>query len=47
MLEIDFSQSDDELRSILETYRVIAMVDESNNHCYNIYQVTQYLKELR
>jgi predicted CoA-binding protein len=46
MLEIDFSHSDEELRRILETCRVVAMVGESNDHYYTSYQVAQYLKEM-
>ena len=46
MLEIDFSHSDAELRKILETSRVVAMVGESNDHYYSSYQVAQYLKQM-
>ena len=46
MLEIDFNHSDEELRKILETSRVVAMVGESNDHYYSSYQVAQYLKEM-
>ena len=46
MLEIDFSHSDEELRKILETSRVVAMVGESNDHYYSSYQVAQYLKRM-
>ena len=46
MLEIKFSESDDELRQILEGARVIAVVGESNDHYYTSYQVAQYLKHL-
>jgi predicted CoA-binding protein len=45
MLDIDFNHSDEELRDILETSRVVAMVGESNDHYYSSYQVAQYLKE--
>lgn len=46
MLEIDFNHSDEELRKILKTSRVVAMVSESNDHYYTSYQVAQYLKEM-
>ena len=46
MLEIKFSESDDELRQILEGARVIAVVGESNDHYYTSYQVAQYLKHM-
>ena len=46
MLEIDFNHSDEELRKILDTSRVVAMVGESNDHYYTSYQVAQYLKEM-
>jgi uncharacterized protein len=46
MLEIDFNHSDADLRKILETSRVVAMVGESNDHYYSSYQVAQYLKEM-
>lgn len=46
MLEIDFNHSDAELREILETSRVVAMVGESNDHYYSSYQVAQYLREM-
>lgn len=46
MLEIDFNHSDADLRKILETSRVVAMVGESNDHYYTSYQVAQYLKEM-
>jgi len=46
MLEIDFNHSDAELRKILDTSRVVAMVGESNDHYYTSYQVAQYLKEM-
>src|SRR4030095_7953378 len=46
MLEIDFSHSDEELRRILETSRVVAMVGESNDHYYTSYQVAQYVKQM-
>jgi predicted CoA-binding protein len=46
MLEIDFSHSDEELRRILETSKVVAMVGESNDHYYTSYQVAQYLREM-
>jgi predicted CoA-binding protein len=46
MLEIDFNDSDEELREILESSRVVAMVGESNDHYYSSYQVAQYLKEM-
>jgi predicted CoA-binding protein len=44
MLDIDFSDSDEELRTILERSRVIAMVGESNDHYYTSYQGAQYLR---
>ena len=46
MLDIDFNDSDGELRHILEESRVIAMVGESNDHYYTSYQVAQYLKQM-
>ena len=46
MLEIDFNDSDEELREILGQSRVIAMVGESNDHYYTSYQVAQYLKKM-
>jgi predicted CoA-binding protein len=46
MLDIDFSDSDEELREILGQSRVIAMVGESNDHYYTSYQVAQYLKKM-
>ena len=46
MLDIDFSHSDQELRQILETAQVIAIVGESNDHYYTSYQVAQYLKSM-
>ncbi len=46
MLDIDFNDSDEELRKILEQSRVIAMVGESNDHYYTSYQVAQYLKKM-
>jgi len=46
MLDIDFDDSDEKLRDILEKSRVIAMVGESNDHYYSSYQVAQYLKEM-
>lgn len=46
MLDIDFNDSDEELRNILERSRVIAMVGESNDHYYTSYQVAQYLKDM-
>lgn len=45
MLDVDFDDSDEELREILENSRVVAMVGESNDHYYSSYQVAQYLKE--
>lgn len=45
MLDIDFDDSDEDLRGILTDARVIAMVGESNDHYYSSYQVAQYLKE--
>jgi predicted CoA-binding protein len=45
MLDIDFDDSDEDLRKILEESHVIAMVGESNDHYYSSYQVAQYLKE--
>lgn len=45
MLDIDFDDSDEDLRNILEESHVIAMVGESNDHYYSSYQVAQYLKE--
>lgn len=46
MLDIDFNDSDEELRQILEGSSVIAMVGESNDHYYTSYQVAQYLKAI-
>ncbi|HMD90490.1 MAG TPA: CoA-binding protein [Anaerolineaceae bacterium] len=46
MLEIDFNDSDEDLRDILENSRVVAMVGESDDHYYSSYQVAQYLKEM-
>ena len=46
MLDIDFNDSDEELREILAQSRVIAMVGESNDHYYTSYQVAQYLKKM-
>ncbi|MDR3577835.1 MAG: CoA-binding protein [Anaerolineaceae bacterium] len=46
MLEVDFDNKDEDLRRILETSHVIAMVGESNDHYYSSYQVAQYLKEM-
>ncbi len=45
MLDIDFDDSDEDLRGILTDSRVIAMVGESNDHYYSSYQVAQYLRE--
>lgn len=45
MLDIDFDDSDQKLREILEDSRVIAMVGESNDHYYSSYQVAHYLRE--
>jgi predicted CoA-binding protein len=46
MLEIDFDNSDQKIRDILEKSAVVAMVGESNDHYYTSYQVAQYLKEM-
>ena len=46
MLDIDFNNSDEDMRKILEKCRVIAMVGESNDHYYTSYQVAQYLKQM-
>src|SRR5689334_10506416 len=46
MLDIDFNDSDEELREILGQSQVIAMVGESNDHYYTSYQVAQYLKKM-
>ena len=46
MLDIDFDDSDEKLRDILEKSSVIAMVGESNDHYYSSYQVAQYLKQM-
>jgi len=46
MLDIDFNDSDEDMRHILEQSRVIAMVGESNDHYYSSYQVAQYLKAM-
>ena len=46
MLDLDFDDSDEDLRVILEGSTVVAMVGESNNHYYTSYQVAQYLKEM-
>jgi predicted CoA-binding protein len=43
MLDID--SSDEELRQILLSSPVIAIVGESNDHYYTSYQVAHYLKE--
>ena len=43
MLNIDIS--DEELREILLSSAVIAIVGESNDHYYTSYQVAHYLKE--
>ncbi len=45
MLDIDFDDSDEDLRGILEGSRVIAMVGASKDHYYSSYQVARYLKE--
>ena len=42
----EFSSSDKQLRQILETAQVIAVVGESNDHYYTSYQVAQYLKQM-
>jgi predicted CoA-binding protein len=46
VLDSDYSDSDEELRKILEASRVIAIVGESNDHYYTSYQVAQYLKKM-
>lgn len=46
MLEIDFNDSDDDMRAILTESKIIAMVGESNDHYYSSYQVAQYLKQM-
>ena len=46
MLDIDFNDSDEELREILGQSQVIAIVGESNDHYYTSYQVAQYLKKM-
>src|SRR5258706_13808986 len=46
MLDIDFNDSDEELREILGQSRVIAMVGESNDHYYTSYHVAHYLKKM-
>ena len=46
MLDIDFDDSDEQLRDILESSAVVAMVGESNDHYYTSYQVARYLKEM-
>ena len=46
MLDIDFDDTDEKLRDILEKSSVIAMVGESNDHYYSSYQVAQYLKQM-
>jgi predicted CoA-binding protein len=46
MLDIDFTDSDADLRKILELSRVVAIVGESNDHYYTSYQVAQYLKQM-
>ena len=46
MLEVDFDISDKDLRDILETAQVVAMVGESDDAYYSSYQVAQYLKEM-
>jgi uncharacterized protein len=45
MLDLDNNVSDRELRRILETATVIAMVGASDDHYYTSYQVYQYLKQ--
>ena len=46
MLDIDFNNSDEDMKQILENSRVIAIVGESNDHYYSSYQVAQYLKQM-
>jgi uncharacterized protein len=46
MLDIDFNNSDEDMKKILENSRVIAIVGESNDHYYSSYQVAQYLKQM-
>ena len=46
MLDIDFNNSDKDMKQILENSRVIAIVGESNYHYYSSYQVAQYLKQM-
>jgi predicted CoA-binding protein len=46
MLDIDFDDSDKQLRAILGKSGVVAMVGESNDHYYTSFQVAQYLKKM-
>jgi len=46
MLDIDFNNSHEDMKKILESSRVIAIVGESNDHYYSSYQVAQYLKQM-
>jgi len=46
MLDIDFNNSDEDMKQILENSQVIAIVGESNDHYYSSYQVAQYLKQM-
>ena len=46
MLDERLSDSDEQLRQILEDSRVIAIVGESSDHYYTSYQVARYLKAM-
>jgi len=46
MLDDQFSASDDQLKTILDQAKVVAIVGESNDHYYTSYQVAQYLKAM-
>ena len=45
MLDLDNNVSDRELRQLLESATVIAMVGASDDHYYTSYQVASYLQE--
>jgi len=45
-LDDQFSASDDQLKTILDQAKVVAIVGESNDHYYTSYQVAQYLKAM-
>lgn len=46
MLDEQFSASDDQLKTILDQAKVVAIVGESNDHYYTSCQVAQYLKAM-